>query len=682
MSARERARLVGRRLGRALDRASPRRAREPEDAVRKELVPPGAVEGPVPSEPAEPSEAELGGGALRLLRRGLRETPELRAGLGFTVVMALALTAGRVLVPVLVQQTLDRGLAGPGGFRPRLVYTAAAGAAVLVGLLYLVGRATYLRLVQRAEAALAALRVRAFEHIHRLSIAEQTAERRGTFVARVTADVDALVQFLDWGGIQWITASALMLGAAGAMVAYSWRLALVVLPVVVPLFLLMRRMQRGMLAAYDRVRTRVGETLAQVSESLMGAAVVRAYGLEERVNRRLREAIGRRYRAEMRAARYMATIFPMADLFGTLTVAAAVGVGAWFGPGWGLSVGRLVAFAFLVNMFVQPLSELSETFDQTQQAIAGWRKVLGVLDLPVDLPEPSSGVDLPAGALSVRVEGVTFAYRDGGGLVLGGIDLEVPAGAHVAVVGETGCGKTTFAKLLGRLADPVSGRILVGGVDLREVSPASRRRAIRMVPQDGFLWDTTVRENVRFGRAGATDEEVEATFRSLGLEAWVRSLPLGLDTPVGERGESLSVGERQLVALARAQLADPGLLILDEATSAVDPETERALSRALARLSEGRTTVTIAHRLSTAEAADEVLVFDRGRVVERGTHAELVARGGVYASLYRSWLGNVEAGEAGPGSVHPGHLDGRVRLGGSPTASNPRRTSSNVSQGR
>jgi putative ABC transport system ATP-binding protein len=324
-------------------------------------------------------------------------------------------------------------------------------------------------------------------------------------------------------------------------------------------------------------------------------------------------------------------------------MAAVVAVGALFGPGWGLSVGRLVAFLFLTSLFLDPLSELSETFDFTQTAIAGWRKVLRVLDLPVDLVEPEPGVALPPGALSVRVEGLEFGYRDGGGPVLRGIDLEVQAGSHVAIVGETGCGKTTFAKLLCRLADPTGGRILVGGVDLREVSPESRRAAIRMVPQDGFLWDASVRENVRFGRPGATDREVDRAFQDLGLDWWVRTLPEGLDTRVGERGESLSVGERQLVALARAQISGPGLLILDEATSAVDPETERALSEALARLSEGRTTLTIAHRLSTAESADLVVVFDRGRIVERGTHAELVAAGGVYASLYRSWLGNTSS---------------------------------------
>jgi putative ABC transport system ATP-binding protein len=559
----------------------------------------------------------------------------------------MALTAVRVIIPVLVQQILDRGLVGPQGFRPRFVYSACLVAAILVVFVYFAGRATYRRLVRASESALAALRVRAFAHIHRLSIAEQSEQKRGAFVSRVTADIDTLGQFLEWGGISWITSAALMVGTSAAMFVYSWRLTLLALLAIAPLFVVLRRMQRGMLAAYDLVRTRVGETLSAVSESLMGAAVVRAYGLEEQTNRKLQDSIQRRYKAEMQGAKYMASIFPMADLFGAAAVATVVGFGAVFGRRWGVSLGDMIALIFLVSLFVQPLSELSETFDQTQTAIAGWRKVLGLLDLQVELIEPSPGEPLPPGALSVRTEDLEFAYRDGGGPVLRGIDLQIPAGAHVAVVGETGHGKTTFAKLLCRLADPTEGRIVIGDVDLRQVAPESRRRGIRMVPQDGFLFDTTIRENVRFGLEGATDHQVDDAFGRLGLQDWVRGLPEGLDTPVGERGESLSVGERQLVALVRAQMGDPGLLILDEATSAVDPETERALAEALERLSEGRTTVTIAHRMSTAESAEQVLVFHEGRIVERGRHADLVAAGGVYASLYRSWLGNTRGeGEA------------------------------------
>lgn len=323
-------------------------------------------------------------------------------------------------------------------------------------------------------------------------------------------------------------------------------------------------------------------------------------------------------------------------------MAAVLFVGVIYGPGWGMSAGEVVAFMFLVSLFLQPLGEMAETFDQTQTAIAAWRKVLGVLDIPVEVIEPDPGVELPQGSLSVVTEDLRFAYREGG-LVLKGIDVDVYAGGRVAIVGETGCGKTTFAKMICRLADPAEGRILIGGVDLRDVATESRRRAIRMVPQDGFLFDTSIRENVRYGREGATDEDIDAAFESLGLTQWVQRRPLGLETQVGERGESLSVGERQLVALVRAQIADPGLLILDEATSAVDPETEAALTQALERLSQGRTTLAIAHRLSTAEGADYVLVFDRGEIVERGNHRELVAAGGIYASLYRSWLGNTQS---------------------------------------
>jgi ATP-binding cassette, subfamily B, bacterial len=314
-----------------------------------------------------------------------------------------------------------------------------------------------------------------------------------------------------------------------------------------------------------------------------------------------------------------------------------------WGPGWGLTFGRVSAFLFLADLFLHPFTDLPEVYSETQTAISGWRKILALLELPVDIVEPSPGVELPADSLDIRVEGVSYAYGRGP-VVLHDVSLEVPAGGHVAIVGETGSGKTTLVKLLTRLADPTAGQILVGGVDLREVVRESRQAAIRMVPQDGFLFDLTIRENVRAGSQGASDREVEAAFEELGLGEWLASLPRGLDTRVGERGEALSVGERQLVSLARAQVGNPGLLILDEATSAVDPATERRISEALRRLSAGRTSITIAHRLSTAEGAEAIFVFDRGRIVERGRHDQLIQTGGVYAGLYRSWLGNVRAG--------------------------------------
>jgi putative ABC transport system ATP-binding protein len=577
------------------------------------------------------------GGALKVLRRGLTASPELRKGIRATIVFAIVAAAGKLTIPILIQVILDRGVLN--GYRPVFVPLACGFAAVLTVGVLIVSRITYFRLVQAAEQALCGLRVRVFQHIHRLSMAEHTTTRRGVFVSRVTSDIETLARFVQWGAISWLVNGTLIVGTFAVMLFYSWQLTVVTLVAYAPVIPLFRWCQQRQLRAYDEERTRIGDMLAEFSETVTGAAVIRAYGLQTRARRRLRVRIDSAYRARLRAARYFAAMFPLGDFFGAIALGGIVVVSAYYGNSWGLDVGKVVAFMFLVNLLLSPIGELSEILDQTQTAIAGWRKVLAVLDVPLDVVEPDPGETLKPGALSVQADDISFAYR-GGAPVLHDVSVEIPAGTHVAVVGETGSGKTTFAKLLCRLADPTEGDVRIGGVDLRAVDAASRRGAIRMVPQDGFLFDTTIRDNVRMAAPEATDDDVERAFARLGLEWWLVRLPDGLDTRVGERGDALSVGERQLVALARAELGNPGLLVLDEATSAVDAETERALAGALARVSKGRTTISIAHRLSTAEHADVVLVFDQGRIVERGAHDDLIAAGGVYADLYEHWTAN------------------------------------------
>ena len=592
----------------------------------------------LPGDEVDPAEVK----ALEVLKAGIAATPELKVGLGVSIAMALVMAVGRMIIPISIQQILDKGI-NDGDLNWSFVLTTCAVAAIAMVGFAVLNRFTYMRLMVTAENVLYGLRTRAFSHVHKLSVANHNESRRGIMVARVTSDIETLAQFASWGAVSWIVNLTIIVVAVGVIALYSWQLAILTVLVLIPIIPILKTVQRRQLQSYDALRSRVSDTLTEISETVMGIRVIRAYADAPAARKRLHGAIDRQYRAQLKARFFFAIMFPISDIFSGLTLAAIVGVGVWWGPGWGLQAGTLIAVVFLANMVVQPVAEIGEVLDQTQTALAGWRKVLNLLDEPIDVVEPVPGIELPAGALSVSAVGVKFEYEPGHP-VLHGIDLQLSAGVNAAIVGETGSGKTSFAKLLARLADPTDGRILLDGIDLREVSHDSRARAVRLVAQDGFLFETTILENVRFGRPEATDEDVKRAFASLDLDWWINSMPEGLATQVGERGDALSVGERQLVALARAQLADPGLLILDEATSAVDPETERALSHALAKLSEGRTTVSIAHRLSTAEAADLVIVVDDGRIVQIGTHQELVAVGGVYGGLYESWIGNTRAG--------------------------------------
>ncbi|AXG13216.1 ABC transporter ATP-binding protein [Intrasporangium calvum] len=571
------------------------------------------------------------------LRRGIQLSPQLRRGIGVTVLLAGLSTLGRVLVPFVVQRVTDEGILGSGGPRPEVVlrYLALALAGVVVTALsaYLVN----VRLFRSSETGLATLRVHGFRHIHDLAMLTQNTERRGSLVSRVTSDVDTISMFVQFGGLMLLVNVAQISLATVLMLVYSPLLALVVWACFVPLFFIIRLLQGVVGRGYTTVRERVGDLLAAISEAVVGAQAIRAYGVEERTAQRIDSAIENHRAAAIAAQARAVLAFTSGQLVAGLTTAVVLVVGTVLAAGGRLTLGELLAFLFLVNLFTMPVQQATEILNEMQNAVAGWRRVIGIIDTPADVADPASGRTLPRGPITVRFDDVGFAYP-GGAAVLHDIDLTIAPRSRVAVVGETGSGKSTLAKLLTRLMDPSTGRVLLDDTDVRELAFASLRQRVVLVPQEGFLFDATLLENIRFGRPGATDAEIRLTVTELGLDGWVATLPLGLATHVGQRGESLSAGERQLVALARAYLADPDLLVLDEATSAVDPGTEIRLQRALDSLTRGRTSIAIAHRLSTAEAADEVVVVDDGRIVERGTHTELVGRGGVYRRLHESWV--------------------------------------------
>ena len=592
-------------------------------------------------EQEEPVSSRIDGrsqlGTLATLRRGLELSPELRTGLTLTLVLAVVATVGRVVIPFVVQQTTDNGINAPGGPDVDFVVRAIALAAGVVALTSLAQYAVNVRLFTAAESGLATLRLRAFRHIHDLSVLTQSTERRGALVSRVTSDVDTISMFVQFGGLMLLVSTAQIVLATILMVAYSPLLAGVVYLCLVPLVFLVRRFQPILGRSYGTVRERVGDLLGSISESIVGATTIRAYGVEDRTAARIDEAIEAHRSSAIRAQVRSVMAFVSGQAFAGITTAVVLVVGTVLAARGQLTLGQLVGFLFLVNLFTQPVLMATEILNEMQNAIAGWRRVIGVIDTPADVADPGEeGVVLERGPITVDFEDVSFAYP-GGERVLREVDLRIEPHTRVAVVGQTGSGKTTLAKLLTRLMDPSEGVVRLDGVDLRQISFASLRQRVVLVPQEGFLFDADLADNIRFGRPEASDDDLRLAVTELGLDAWVEGLPHGLRTQVGQRGESLSAGERQLVAIARAYLADPDLLVLDEATSAVDPATEVRVQRALEGLTTGRTSVAIAHRLSTAEAADVVVVVDAGRIVELGHHRDLVARGGVYTRMHASW---------------------------------------------
>ncbi len=576
--------------------------------------------------------------AWRTFRRGFSLSPELRVGLAGTLGLAIISMIGRAIVPIAVQMGIDHGLR-TDPVRTDVVLEVAVITLTILAITTTCGYLMIRRLYRVSETALANIRVRTFRHIHNLSMLHQQSERRGALTSRVTSDVDTITQFIQWGGVILLISGGQLIVTTIVMSIYSWQLTLVVLAAFLPAVIVIKVFQKRLARAYAEVRRRIGNMLAFVSEAVVGAPIIRAYGIQKRTSQRLDSSIGAFQAAQKRALFKSVMSFSTGELAAAVALAAVVIVGVRLGIDDQLTLGQLVAYLFLVTLFIQPVQIATEVLNEAQNAIAGWRRVLDVLDLEPDVADPlEQGVDLPAGPIDIRFEHVNFHYPTGP-RVLDDIHLEIPAKTRVAIVGETGSGKTTFAKLLTRLMDPADGDVLLSGTPLRTIRFASLRSRVVLVPQDGFLFDDTVAENVRFAAPGMSDADMELAFTELGLIDWVQGLPNGFETRVGERGEGLSVGERQLVALVRAYVADPDLLVLDEATSSVDPATEVRLQRTLDAVTRGRTTVAIAHRLSTAQSADEVIVMDKGVVVQRGPHAQLVEdKDSIYGKLYASWL--------------------------------------------
>jgi ATP-binding cassette subfamily B protein len=599
-----------------------------------------------PAEAAESAAAaplpvvrEATGTPLAIVRKGLRLSPEFTRGIGVTLLLAVVATVGRIVIPIAVQQAVDHGFDAPGGVDSGEVRAMALLAALAVLATTLAAYTMNRRLYRASESGLATLRIKAFRHVHELSVLHQQAEQRGALVSRVTSDVDTITNFIQEGGLTLFVSVAQMFLATVVMASYSWQLALLVWLCFLPLFATMRVMQRRTGARYGAVRRSIGRMLSAFSESLVGAPVVRAYGIEERTGQRIDAAVDKVRTNQVRAQFVIVGTFSAGEIAAGLANAGVVVAGVLLGVGGHVTAGRLVAMLFLVSLFITPVQWGVEVLNEAQNAISGWRRVIGLLESEPDVPDPAGTARaqaLPAGPVGVEFRDVGFSYPTGPP-VLTHVNALIDKRSRIAVVGETGSGKTTFAKLLTRLMDPAEGAVLVNGVDLRKIPFGELRKRVVMVPQDGFLFDGTIADNVRYGAPEATDADVAAAFDHLGLGDWLAGLPDGPATRVGQRGEGLSAGERQLVALARAYIADPDLLLLDEATSAVDPATELRIQRALDELTRGRTTVAIAHRLSTAQAADEVFVFDAGRLVERGTHRDLLTDEGVYARLHASW---------------------------------------------
>ena len=562
------------------------------------------------------------------LTRLMRYTGGRRRRLGVIFVLAAISAAAPVAGWHVVGDAIDNGIRA--GDDRRLVLDVIAYVAIGV-VAWLLGTATWLLLAGVGQQIVLDLRRHLFEHLTGLSLRYFSEQKAGWIIARLTSDVDALSDVLNQGLTTVVVNTLTLVAAIGGLFLLDWRLGLVALCVLPPGILVTRWFQRRSHAAFSDVRTRISAVTAQLAESVSGMAVVQAFN-QERTFQKEFEGLNEANRVSNTHAQKLSSVFfPAIELLGVLAQVAVIYAGARMIDGGALEIGTLIAAVGMLSLVFQPLQELSELYGQVQAASAAMGKISTVLDAEQDIVDRPGAIEL--GRLDGRIEldDVVFAY--GKEPVIHGLQLDIPAGGCIALVGESGGGKSTTAKLVARFYDPGSGAVRVDGTDLRDVRLSSYRRQLGVVLQDPFLFSGTIADNIRFGRPDATDEEVVDAARAIGVDKVAARFEDGLEHVVREGGAGLSAGERQLISIARALVADPRILILDEATSNIDRPTEILIEGAFDTLLRGRTSIIIAHRLTTVRRADEILVMERGRITQRGAYDELMGADGPFRRL-------------------------------------------------